>query len=53
MPLKQEEDLRVFPVSDDGKDIVKLFEHIFAKHSRLKLHLKEGVDQIDRLPNGS
>lgn len=30
VPLKTEEDLRVFPVSDDGHDIVRIFENLFA-----------------------
>ncbi|MBP7848604.1 NAD(P)/FAD-dependent oxidoreductase [Patescibacteria group bacterium] len=48
VPLKQEEDLRVFPVSDDGKDIVKLFERLFANDKRITLHLKEGIEKIER-----
>ncbi len=30
VPLKTEEDLRVFPVSDNGNDVVGVFEHIFS-----------------------
>lgn len=32
VPLKVEEDLRVFPVSDNGKDIVGVFENLFRSH---------------------
>jgi hypothetical protein len=28
--LKQEADGRIFPVSDDGKDIVGVFERLFS-----------------------
>jgi len=38
----------VFPVSDDGKDIVKLFERLFARHKRITVHLKEGIEKIER-----
>ncbi len=48
VPLKQEEDLRVFPVSDDGKDIVRVFERIFSGNSNITLHLKEGVTGLIR-----
>lgn len=32
VPLKIEEDLRVFPKSDDGKQVVKVFEKIIGKY---------------------
>lgn len=51
VPLKQEDDGRIFPVSDNGKDIVWVFERLFwqwwihvrAKESVLKIisHQKE------------
>ena len=44
VPLKMESDLRVFPTSNDGKDIVRVFENIFHKyHDRVTLHFEEGV----------
>jgi predicted flavoprotein YhiN len=47
VPLKVQEDLRVFPVSDDGYDIVDLFERIFAKYrDRVTLHYGEGVSEV-------
>lgn len=32
VPLKCEADMRVFPVSNNGKDVVKAFENIFKKY---------------------
>ena len=50
VPLKCEEDMRVFPVSDDGRDIVWVFEKIFAKHhDTISLHYGEGVSGVDLL----
>ncbi|NRH21472.1 aminoacetone oxidase family FAD-binding enzyme [Candidatus Gracilibacteria bacterium] len=47
VPLKCEKDNRVFPVSDDGYDIVEVFEKLFAKYrNRITLHYGEGVDSI-------
>jgi predicted flavoprotein YhiN len=48
VPLKVEKDGRVFPVSDNGKDIVKIFEKMFQIKD-IDLHLKEGVDRIEKL----
>lgn len=45
VPLKTEEDQRVFPVSDDGKDIVWAFEKLFAKED-VHVHLKSSVTKI-------
>jgi predicted Rossmann fold flavoprotein len=47
VPLKEEEDKRIFPVSDDGKDIVRVFEELFARGG-VQVHLKEGVKEITR-----
>ena len=47
VPLKIQEDFRVFPVSDDGRDIVGVFEDIFAKNrDRVLLHYGEGVSRV-------
>lgn len=46
VPLKEEEDHRIFPVSDDGKDIVAVFEKLFRDDKRMHLHLKEWVLEI-------
>jgi predicted Rossmann fold flavoprotein len=44
VPLKCEEDLRVFPQSDDGHDVVKAFEKIFKQYGT-KLLLKHNTSQ--------
>jgi predicted flavoprotein YhiN len=47
VPLKIEPDGRVFPRSDDGKDIVGVFERIFAKNrDKIDLHYAEGVADV-------
>lgn len=50
VPLKIEKDLRVFPESDNGKDIVKAFENIF-KESGVEVLLRNKVDRIERFKN--
>ena len=47
VPLKCEEDLRVFPRSDQGKDVVGAFEKIFAHHKTKVLlkHIVKGIEQ--------
>lgn len=42
VPLKTEDDLRVFPVSDHGEDIVRVFERAFDS-SRVDLRMKTSV----------
>lgn len=42
VPLKTQEDQRVFPVSDNGKDIVGVFEKLFAD-SQVNVMLKMSV----------
>ncbi|HMT01574.1 MAG TPA: NAD(P)/FAD-dependent oxidoreductase, partial [Candidatus Absconditabacterales bacterium] len=48
VPLKIEEDLRVFPVSDDGKDIVGIFEKLFSESNSLENYLGHGVISIKK-----
>lgn len=43
--LKCEDDLRVFPVSNDGHDVVGVFENIFEQ-SKIKLLLKHNMKNI-------
>jgi predicted Rossmann fold flavoprotein len=50
-PLKIEEDLRVFPESDDGKDIVGVFERMFAR-SNVRVLLKTSVFKIEKKDTG-
>jgi predicted Rossmann fold flavoprotein len=45
VPLKVEEDLRVFPESNNGKDVVGVFERLFAESS-LKVLLKANVIRV-------
>ena len=45
VPLKQEEDGRIFPISDDGKDVVKVFEELFKNHD-VQLQFKEWVERV-------
>lgn len=52
VPLKIEEDLRVFPRSDDGKDVVKAFENLFRK-STVRLRLKETVSSVSKNSDGT
>ncbi len=47
VPLKQEDDLRIFPCSDDGKHIVGVFEDLFAE-KKLNLCLGESVNAVMR-----
>lgn len=47
VPLKTEEDLRVFPVSDDGGDIVGVFEKIF-QHTNVHVTLNAQVTRIEK-----
>ncbi len=51
VPLKIEEDMRVFPQSNNGKDIVGVFEKLFARHKTMKLHLWSGINDIDYKDN--
>ena len=39
VPLKIEKDMRVFPVSDNGKDIVRVFEDMFDCSSSIEVKL--------------
>ncbi|MFA6466561.1 MAG: aminoacetone oxidase family FAD-binding enzyme [Patescibacteria group bacterium] len=47
VPLKCEDDMRVFPVSNQGKDIVKVFEKILAK-SKNQILFKHSVTKIEK-----
>lgn len=46
VPLKIEKDMRVFPVSNDGKDVVWAFENIFSQYA-VHVHFKEGVKKLE------
>ncbi len=47
VPLKTQEDARVFPVSDDGKDVVRVFERLFAA-SNVHALLKTTVTRVEK-----
>lgn len=51
VPLKQEPDERIFPVSDDGKDVVWVFERLFSAYPHIFTKLREKV--IDIKKNGT
>jgi len=51
VPLKIEEDLRVFPQSNNGRDIVGVFERLFVS-SRVHVLLTHSVESIVTRENG-
>jgi predicted Rossmann fold flavoprotein len=52
VPLKMQDDLRAFPESDDGHDIVGVFTNLFAKFSdRIKV-ITAAVQHITAAPDG-
>lgn len=46
VPLKCEEDMRVFPKSDNGADIIGIFEKIF-REKKVQIHFGEWVDSLE------
>lgn len=48
VPLKREEDMRVFPQSDNGADIVWIFEKIF-REKHVQIHFREWVEKIKKV----
>lgn len=51
VPLKTEEDLRVFPVSNIGSDVVGAFEKLFEK-SNVRVMLNHAAQNIEKIPEG-
>jgi hypothetical protein len=51
VPLKVEEDMRVFPVSDDGHDIVRVFEKLFAD-SNVNVMLNRWAIRVEKQDGG-
>ncbi len=51
VPLKCEKDMRVFPVSNDGRDIVNTFMKVFEK-SNTELLFKHSVNKIEKNEKG-
>ncbi len=51
VPLKIQEDMRVFPISDDGNDIVGVFQDIFAKYrDNISIHYGEWITDVSVIP---
>ncbi len=51
VPLKIEEDMRVFPASNKGEDVVGVFERLF-KESGVDVRLKTSVESVSRADDG-
>lgn len=51
VPLKNEDDMRVFPQSDNGEDVVRAFEKVFSA-SRTKVLLKHTVKHLEKKDGG-
>lgn len=51
VPMKVEEDLRAFPQSDDGEDVVRAFEYLFSD-SNVHVMLKAQVTHVQKDPAG-
>lgn len=49
--LKVESDGRIFPVSDDGRDVVGAFQRLF-QDSRVHLHMRQGVKAVSKTKRG-
>jgi predicted Rossmann fold flavoprotein len=53
VPLKIEDDLRVFPVSDDGEDIVRVFERLFRDAKGVHVMLRTHVTGVTKRGDGT
>ncbi|MSR85608.1 NAD(P)/FAD-dependent oxidoreductase [Candidatus Uhrbacteria bacterium] len=51
VPLKTEDDLRVFPCSDDGNDVVRVFADLF-RSSSIHILLRANVQRIEKTESG-
>ncbi len=51
VPLKCEKDMRVFPVSNNGHDVVGVFNHFFEKNNT-KLLFKHAANKIEKTEAG-
>lgn len=52
VPLKTEDDGRVFPISNDGDDVVAAFERMFSGEPRIRLELGMSVTNVSRTESG-
>lgn len=48
VPLKQEDDMRVFPMSDNGHDIVWAFENLFVSYDNMKVLCSTRVTSLSQ-----
>ena len=46
--MKTESDMRVFPISDNGKDIVGVFERL-SQSKKAHIHYKTGIESISHV----
>ncbi|MFA5994826.1 MAG: NAD(P)/FAD-dependent oxidoreductase [Patescibacteria group bacterium] len=51
IPLKTQPDLRVFPQSNNGQDIVNVFTKIFSEHKNMQVMLQQTVKTIIKKNN--
>ncbi len=51
VPLREEDDRRVFPCSNNGKDIVRVFEKIFATTPTIRCLCKTSVLSVEKSDN--
>jgi predicted Rossmann fold flavoprotein len=51
VPVKIEDDMRAFPVSNDGHDVVEVFSEIFID-GKVKVMVNSAVDEIKRNDSG-
>jgi predicted flavoprotein YhiN len=52
VPLKCQEDMRVFPQSNNGNDIVTMFEKILRSWDST-IHFQEGITSIEQCPDST
>lgn len=52
IPTKVEADGRVFPVSDNGHDVVGAFEKVFRDAGHVQVRLKTGLKSVTRTADG-
>lgn len=49
LPLKIEDDFRIFPASNNGKDVLAVFEQIFQKYPKnMFLHFEKKIENIEK-----
>lgn len=51
LPLKIQEDMRIFPISDNGDDVLGIFEKIIHE-KKILVHYKTRIENIEKRGNG-